>query len=171
MNDVDDVWVLFSRSLYQVISDCVPTLEREIKLNRHEPAWFTNEARKLASKQRKLYNRSMETGNYFDRQAAAYHRRVSKKAFKRLKKQYIESRVCKPLLEGNSKPFYKHLKGSKNRVTQLGLLCQMVLSHQTQKSVLICSTVSSTSNLPNLINFPCSAMRRRKKCLMYHPRG
>jgi len=73
MNDVDVMWVLFSRSLHQTISDCVPTLEWEIKLNRHEPAWFTNEAQKLATKQRKLYNRFKETRNYFDQQAAAYH--------------------------------------------------------------------------------------------------
>jgi len=66
MNDVDVMWVLFSRSLRQAISDRVPTLEREIKLNRHEPGWFANEARKLATKQRKLYNRFKETGNDFD---------------------------------------------------------------------------------------------------------
>ena len=44
--------------------------------------------------------------------------------FKQLKKQYIETRVCKSLQDANSRPFYKHLKGTTGSRNQMRLVKQ-----------------------------------------------
>ena len=41
-------------------------------------------------------------------------RRNPKKAIHKIKKDYVENHICKPLKKGNGKPFYQHLKGHKN---------------------------------------------------------
>lgn len=121
MNDVDSMWKLFSRSLQQAISDHVPVAEINVRQNANEPIWFNKESRKIAQKQRKLYNRYKHSKELYDKQAAASHKRLAKKTYRQIKKRYIEARVCKPLREGNSKPFYKHLKGMTQSRNQIAL--------------------------------------------------
>ena len=48
-------------------------------------------------------------------------RKETKITIKKIKKNYFEHQICQPLLEGNSKPFYRHLKGVKQTKNHIKL--------------------------------------------------
>ena len=50
----------------------------------------------------------------YDRKQYLECRRNTKKAIRKIKKDYVENHICKPLKKRNSKPFYQHMKGHKN---------------------------------------------------------
>ena len=54
------------------------------------------------------------TGDNFYHEQYKKIRRESKKILRKSKKKYVENRICKPIREGNKKPFCKHLKGRKS---------------------------------------------------------
>ena len=120
MSNVEEMWKLFSSSLKRAIHDHVPTKVVN-EWPKNEPVWFNRESRKLVHKQRKLYNRYRADGDPFHQKQYNKARRESKKVLKKIKENYVDKRLCKPLLEGNSKPFYRHLKGAKKSKDQIRL--------------------------------------------------
>ena len=57
-----------------------------------------------------MYKKFKNTGNPYFAQRHKEQRRKNKKAFRQIKRKYIEDEICKPLEKGNFKPFYKHLR-------------------------------------------------------------
>jgi len=53
------------------------------------------------------------------------HRRNNKKELKKLKRNYLLYKICKPLEKGNSKPFYKHLRYKQNQQQPLETMTLM----------------------------------------------
>jgi len=103
------------RSLKQhAVSDHVPVVNCRIKQYLNELIWFNKECRKVAQKQRKLYNRYLHSKDSFDKNAAASPKRLAKKTYRETKRSYI----VKQVKEGNNKPFYRHLKDSPNLKTK-----------------------------------------------------
>ena len=125
VKDIETMWKVFSKSLRQAIRDFAPLVEKQNRQNVNEPVCFNRETRKLACKQKKLYyNKYKRSKDTYSKQLVASHRRLAKNTFKQSKKQYIETRVCKPLQEGNRRPFYKHLKGTTGSRNQMRLVKQ-----------------------------------------------
>ena len=61
-----------------------------------------------------LYKKQKKkTCDPYDRKQYLECRRNTKKAIRKNKQDYVENHVCKLLKKGNSKPFYRHLKGHK----------------------------------------------------------
>ena len=119
MQDVDAMWNHFESSLHQAISDCVPTKQKTVRRDA-QPAWFDKDSEKATKKERELYNNYKRTGDQYLLDRYKQLRRDTKKLLRKTKRKYVETRICKPLREGNSKPFYRHLKGgntSKKRIT------------------------------------------------------
>ena len=112
MSDIDQMWTFFSSDLQNAVNDYVPKKTRNVS-PKPTPVWFTNESQKLVTKQRRLYNRFRQSGDPFDQQLYTKARKETKRTIKKIKKNYIEHQICQPVLEGNSKPFYQHLKGVK----------------------------------------------------------
>ena len=120
MDDVNKMWTFFSRTLKHAINDFVPK-KTVADRPKTEPVWFTKESRKLVTKQRQLYNRFRRSGDPFDQKQYTKARKDTKAAIRKIKRDYVTNRICKPLSEGNCKPFYRHLKGIKNTKNQIML--------------------------------------------------
>ena len=103
MDDVQKMWELFSSSLRTAVENVVP-----VKTFTHKqsnlPKWYNNQAKKLTTKQRKTYNKYKRTGDPFLFQRYRQERRECKKTFKKLKKDFLLHKICKPLARGNSRP-------------------------------------------------------------------
>ena len=76
--------------------------------------WFNSDSRKMRKKQRILYNKQKKKCDPYDCKQYLECIRNTKKAIRKIKKDYVENHACKPLKKGNSKPFYQHLKGHIN---------------------------------------------------------
>ena len=120
MSDIDQMWTFFSSDLQNAVNDYVPKKTRNVS-PKPTPVWFTNESQKLVTKQRRLYDRFHQNGDPFDQQLYTKARKETKRTIKKIKKNYIEHRICQPLLQGNTKPFYRHLKGVKQTKNQIKL--------------------------------------------------
>ena len=103
----------FSSSFRKAIEESVPIKKVDIK-SPNQPIWFNKQAKKLVNKQRKLYSKFKSTSDPFHLESYSKVRRSNKKAFRTLKKKFVSEKVCKPLLKGNSKPFYKYLRSKRN---------------------------------------------------------
>ena len=75
MENIDEMWSLFSTSLHQAISDCIPI--KEVKMCQDsKPPWFDKDCTK---KSRELYNKYRMTGDNFYHEQYKKIRRESKK--------------------------------------------------------------------------------------------
>ena len=70
-------------------------------------------AHRLIQKHRRTWKKYRETGDKFFLQKYHEERRTSKAECQRKKREHLVEKICKPLQRGNSKPFYKHLKQTK----------------------------------------------------------
>ena len=109
MNDVEEMWKLFARSLKEAVEKHVPVIAVPPKLS-GQPLWFSKEAKKLVSKQQNTYKRYKSTRDPYFLAKYKRERRDNSKLFKKLKRSYLVEKICKPLTKGNSKPFYRHLR-------------------------------------------------------------
>jgi hypothetical protein len=123
LTDLNDMWSLFTKRLKEGIDKYVPQKEIKPKAT-NLPNWFGKQAEKLISKQRKTYNNYKKTGDNFYLCQYKQQRRESKKEIKKMKKDYLVDRICGPLSRGNSKPFFKHLRGNKQTLV-LSLIDKM----------------------------------------------
>ena len=76
--------------------------------------WFNSDSRKMTKKQSIFYNKQKKTCDSYGHKQYLECRRNTKKAIRKIKKDYVENRIYKPLKKGKSQPFYQHLKGHKN---------------------------------------------------------
>ena len=109
MQNVSEMWELFSSELKRAVDKAVPTKLMRSK-NQKQPYWFNRQADRLVAKHRKTYNRYKETGDPFYLIKYKQERRLHKAQLHMIKQSYITDKICKPLENGNSKPFYQHLK-------------------------------------------------------------
>lgn len=120
LDDVQEMWDHFSSSLQQAICDHVPTKVLSSKL-KNEPVWFNKECRRISRKERKSYNHYKTNGDLFSYAKYKEIRKTAKKVFRMVKSEYGHNKIIQPLLEGNSKPFYRHLKGNSNNKNRIKL--------------------------------------------------
>ena len=113
INNGNDMWTLFSSTLLWAVDKHVPK-KSKFNLLHSEPMWFNSDSCKKAKKQRILYNKLKKTYDPYDRKQYLECRKNTKKAVRKIKKDYLENHICKPTKEGNSKLFYQHPKGPKN---------------------------------------------------------
>ena len=82
MENIDEMWSLFSTSLRQAISDCIPI--KEVKMCQDsKPPWFDKDCTKATKKSRELYNKYRVTGDNF------YHEQYKKIRREKVKKSYV----------------------------------------------------------------------------------
>jgi hypothetical protein len=72
--------------------------------------WFNKVAKKACEKQRRLYNSHKSTGNPILLIRYKTLRRENKKLFRSLKKKYLEKKMFEPFKNGNTKPFFSHIR-------------------------------------------------------------
>lgn len=102
---INEVWNIFQNDLQQAVQKFVPKCEiRRTKKN--EPMWFDRTAREAVKLQRKLYNRSKQSGSSEDLARYKSLRRTNKRLFRRLEHEHYIRVLFEPLSKGNSKPFY-----------------------------------------------------------------
>ena len=112
MQDPDAMWNYFTKSLARAQKDHIPTKLLQSKNNRW-PEWMDKKAHRLIQKHRRTWKKYRETGDKFFLQKYHGERRTSKAECQRKKREHLVEKICKPLQRGNSKPFYKHLKQTK----------------------------------------------------------
>ena len=118
---VDEVWQTFKNGFIQAINTHVPSKLKR-KKHPHEPIWFNLTAKKACDKQRKLYIKHKKSGDPDYLSQYKMLRRENKRLFKSLKKEYMFNVLYNPLLDGDSKSFFKHVKnvkGSNNTIHSL----------------------------------------------------
>jgi len=69
----------------------------------------------MIDKQHNTHRKYKQTGDPYYLNKYKQHRRNNKKELKKLKRNYLLYKICKPLVKGNSKPFYKHLRYKQNQ--------------------------------------------------------
>ena len=111
MNDVYEMWDLFSSELKRAVDKSVP-IKSICSKPTSQPRWFNKRARKLVTKHRQTYNKFKITNDPFYLNKYKQERRHHRAELRQIEQDYITNRVCKPLEDGNSKPFYQHLKWS-----------------------------------------------------------
>ena len=90
----------------------------------NQPPWFNKRTQKLVNKQRETYRKYKSTCDPFFLAKHKKERREHSKIFRKLKRKHITNKVCKPLLNGNSKPFYKYLRNKKKEQHPIAKLKQ-----------------------------------------------
>jgi len=93
----------------------------EMKINH---LGLTNIKKKI-DQQHNTHRKYKQTGDPYYLNKYKQHRRNNKKELKKLKKNYLLYKVCKPLEKGNSKPFYKHLSYKQNQQHPLKTMRRM----------------------------------------------
>ena len=159
MTDVDNMWNLFSTELRKAVDTWVPT--KTIQTNpKNLPTWFNKESSNLVKRQRKMYNQYKSTGDPYLLECYKKQRKETKKALRLIKKDYVERKICKPLKEGNSKPFYRHIKHTDKSDKQVLLLrpegsdtddpleCATILNHFFQSQFCRDHQLSPTTSDP-----------------------
>lgn len=109
MSDAEEVWKYFSKELEAIVTECIPTTTLTAR-PANEPPWFTKEAKKAVTKHRRTYNLYKRHQDPFLHERYREERRHSKRLLKATKAKYILDKIALPLEEGNSKPFFSHMK-------------------------------------------------------------
>ena len=153
---IDNVWNIFKLGLHNAINDHVPTRQRQPK-RPNEPLWFNKSAKRACNKQRKLYSLYKKKGDSELLNKYKQLRRSNKKLFKNLKKDYMTNRLYNPLVEGDTKPFYryiKELKGNANKIVSMeqdnGVLTENDYETANILNSFFQSVFSKPSPLPTL---------------------
>jgi hypothetical protein len=107
--DINEIWHCFTDGLKNSIERYVPIKVIQPK-SAHEPVWFNRTARKMVNKQRRLYNRYRRTGEAHILGEYKALRRENKRKLRSIEQDYMERFLYEPLLNGNSKTFYSHIK-------------------------------------------------------------
>lgn len=107
--NIDTVWQCFQDNLDMALTDHIPTKKISGR-NSREPFWFNKEARNIVNKQRKVYNKYKKTKCVELLSKYKIMRKENKKALYFIKKEYMQKFLFAPLAEGDSKPFYSHMK-------------------------------------------------------------
>ena len=113
MDDVEEMWNVFSTSFRNAVKHTVPTKTFKKTLD-SKPKWLNKHAEKLLRKQRKVRNRYKSSGDVFDLTYYNQLRRDNKKVFKNLKRKHLVEKICKPLEKGDCKPFYRFVRQSQS---------------------------------------------------------
>ena len=122
--DINTVWATFRDGLLHCVTKYVPVKHKRVR-SPHEPMWFNLSAKQACSKQRKLYMRFIKTGDPIHKSMYKSLRKINKKLFRKLKQEYHMKTMYAPFLNGNTRPFFKHVKnlrGSTNTINSIKTL-------------------------------------------------
>jgi hypothetical protein len=108
-SDIDLVWDTVRNGFHQAVDKNVPSKTCRIKPP-HEPFWFNLEAKKACTKQKRLYRSYKKYGDQAVLAGYKVLRKANKKLFRKLKSRYFENKLYDPLKDGDTKPFYRHIK-------------------------------------------------------------
>lgn len=143
-SDINTMWSFFTTGLHNAVDNHVPTRKCIVK-KANEPLWFNSVARRACNKQRKLYSLYKKTKDSDTFTKYKNLRRVNKNMFRDLKKSYMTNRLYKPLVCGESKPFYRYIKDLKGNSNQI-MSMEKVDGVLTQNSLDIADTLNSFFN-------------------------
>ena len=105
---IDYIYQLFTKGIFQMRDNCVPVLTLKNKPN--DPPWMTKQMRNTLRKQRYFYNTMKRWPTNYNKMRYQLARKKNKLAVRQCKKSYLNRKLYKPLLSGNSKPFFRYLK-------------------------------------------------------------
>jgi len=155
-DSIDTVWNVFRDGLHKAVRQWVPTIKRKIR-PRHEPVWYTLSAKRARTKERKLYSRMKKSDK--PEMLCKYKavRRQNKKLYRKLKRQYFTKTMYEPFKQGNTKPFFKYVKGLKGNNNAIhtievspGCLSQDKLAITDSLNQYFHSVFSETTCLPSI---------------------
>ena len=106
---INIVWDSFRNGLFAIIDKAVPQKVSKPKPP-HETYWFSVNARRACSKQRRLYRLYKKTGDLLMLANYKQMRRANKKLFRSLKRKFMVKSLYNPLISGNSKHFYQFVR-------------------------------------------------------------
>jgi len=114
---IDFVYNLFVQGLDNLKETCVPTKVFQVKEG--EPRWMTQKLRSALQNQRKLYNKMKKHPSEYTVKRYKNARKNNKISVKNAKKSYLNRKLYKPLLSGDSKPFYRYLRTCRSNASNL----------------------------------------------------
>jgi hypothetical protein len=112
--NIDTVWNIFELDLSLAVSSFVPSYTIKQR-NCHEPLWFNSVARRAVRQQRSIYNRYKKFKLESLLRQYTDLRRENKKLFRKMEYAYFMDKICDPLEDGQSKPFYSYIKQQRGR--------------------------------------------------------
>ena len=117
---IDELWDMFEKSFIQAINLSVPT--KEIRNEKH--LWLNYSIRRKSRNQKRLWKRFKQSGDNFLLQKYRSEQRKYRKSIQVAKNDYLETKVFAPLEQGNSKPFFRHIKSLKTNTSSIESLAQ-----------------------------------------------
>ena len=113
---INDIYHLFCVGVLSLRDKCVPI--KTVKITQ-QPPWFTNRIRNTIKKQKRFYNlmKKFKTNYYISRFNTI--KKHNRKLINQSKKSYLSKTLYKPLLSGDSKAFYRHIKNSRENGTDV----------------------------------------------------
>ena len=104
-------------SLDSVTDTYVPKVTIKSR-NEREPFWFNTKARRMVSKQRKIYNNYKKTADEYHLSRYKECRREFKKQLKQIQEDHMRTHLYAPLSSGDSKAFYSFIKAKSEVATK-----------------------------------------------------
>ena len=103
---IDRIWYLFQNTVENIMASCIPSR----KVRHGDNLWMNRTLKKALAKQRKAYNQMKRLDDSLYRLKYNVLRKRNRKLIKQSKRSYFNKQLFKPLLEGNSRAFYQHIK-------------------------------------------------------------
>lgn len=115
--EINIVYDLFVTGINEMKKQCIPT--KKIKNQQNDPKWMTTKVKKNLTKQKTLHRKMLKQNTCYATNQYKNNRKINKKMVQQAKRTYMNKKLYKPLLTGNSKPFYNHLKESRKNESNL----------------------------------------------------
>jgi hypothetical protein len=113
--NINEMWDLFEEDFIQAVKETVPIK----KVNNSKHPWLTTRITRMSRSLKSLWHKYKSTGDEFFIKKYKNKQRVYKNLLRKTKNDYLSSKIFKPLEQGNSKPFFKHLNSMKTPVTTI----------------------------------------------------
>lgn len=114
--DINFVYNLLIQGLNNIREICVPS--KTLKTTK-QPGWFSNKIRNALKKQKKLYNTAKHCKSDYNTNRYKLVQKQNKKLIIYAKKSYLTKTLYKPLQNGDSKAFYKHIRQSRENSSNI----------------------------------------------------
>ena len=106
-SNINLVYSLLLKGLLAVREECVPSKTHKTS---HQPGWFSYKIKNALKKQKKLYTITKFCNSEYSTNRYKLVQKQNKKLIKYAKKSHLAKTLYKPLQNGDSKAFYKHLR-------------------------------------------------------------
>lgn len=109
--NIDEVYGVFVSGINEIVNKCIPT--KIYKIQQSDPKWMNKNLKRNLRKQKQLYKRMKQENTFYGRKKFMEIRKTNKKLVQQAKRSYLNKKLYKPLLSGDSKPFFRFLKESR----------------------------------------------------------